>query len=117
MKSSTDQLVSTVQKEITFFSSTVGVKNTLGDSVFNNRVPTVRQVIRYLNNSDFGLFLGDQLEAAYLLLRKKNLFSKVRRGNNRTDAYDINEFFTVVNRYVLRNPALKGQVSKTINNV
>lgn len=114
MKSGTEQLVSTIQKEITFFASTPMVKQNIGDSIFNNRVPSVRQVIRYLNTSSFGTTAGQRLEAAYSFLRKKNLFSKVRRNNNRTDAYDINEFFIVVRKHV-KDPALKGQLTKAIN--
>lgn len=115
MKNSTEQLVKAVEKEITFYASLSDVKGRIGDSVWNNRVPSVRQVIRYLA-SDFNATLAQKLEAVYAVLLKKNLFAKVRRNNNRTDAYDINEFFTVVRKYV-KDPALKGQLTKAINSV
>lgn len=113
MKNSTEQLVKAVEKEITFYASLSDVKRRIGDSVWNNRVPSVRQVIRYLDY-DFNITLAQKLEAVYTILLKKKLFNKVRRKNNRTDAYDINEFFTVIRKYV-KDPALKGQLTKTIN--
>lgn len=114
MKSSTERLVSFLKMELKNFSSSEDIKKRIGDSVNNNRVPSIRQVIRYLRNLGFANYESQGLEYAYNLLRRKNLFHKVRRNNNRTDAYDINEFFTVIDRYVKSNPTLKGQVSKAI---
>lgn len=115
MKSRTEQFLVELKKEITFFTSPDSLRITVGDSISNNRVPTVSQVIRYLRGNVFDNSTGRQLSAVYRILLSRQLLRKVRRNNNRTDAYDINEFFTVVNRYVLKNPALKGQVSKAVN--
>lgn len=116
-KSVTNQFIETLVKEVSFFSSTNSVKSNIGDSIWNHRVPSVRQFIRYLQTTGFGGNLDNQLESVYTLLRSKGLFKKVRRNVNRTDAYDVSELHKVLTRYVLRDPSLKGQVSKTINQV
>lgn len=116
-KSVTNQFVEKLVKEVSFFSSTNSVKQDIGDSIWNHRVPSVRQFIRYLNNNTWSGGLGTELENVYALLRSKGLFKKIRRNVDRTDAYDVSELHKVLTRYVLRNPSLKGQVSKTLNQV
>lgn len=68
------------------------VKDRVGDSITNHRVPSVNQFIRYLTRyyaSAEQRELGRRLKAAYTVLRP---FLRYDRYNNRTDAYDLNEF-------------------------
>lgn len=116
MSTKVQRLVDRVNLEVTNYSDTFSVKSTVGDSVNNNRVPTVRQTIRYLKNSFFNSGLGYDLERVYTVLRQKNLFKKLRRNNNRTDAFDINELNTIVDRYVSRDPSLKAVLGRNIFN-
>jgi len=115
MKSATELFLSELSREVNLYNTAFNIKASVGDSVNNNRVPSVRQLIRYFDGSIFHNDMYRQLSGVYDLLLSKKLLRKVRRNNNRTDAYDVNEFITALNRYVLKNPALKGQVSKTVN--
>lgn len=69
---------------------TTEVKDTIGDSINNNRTLTVNQVIRYLvtRRNPKLKALGTQLSAVYYTIGKSAL---EMRYNNRTDALDINE--------------------------
>ena len=117
MSTKIERLTNEVQKELKFYTNTFSIKVNVGDSTNNNRVPSVRQVIRFLNTSLFGASLGADLEATYTTLQKKKLFKKLRRTNSRTDAVDINEFLTVVNKYVVKNPSLKATLGRNILSV
>ena len=89
------------------------VKAQVGDSTNNNRVPSVRQVIRFLRSKEDILAARD-LRVTYRYLLSKGLFAKLRKNCNRTDAYDMNEFHKVVNKYVKKNTGLASEVSKNI---
>lgn len=68
------------------------IKNTVGDSLNNHRVPSVNQVIRYLtreNSSTRQYAVGAALRRIYGITRSALRGS---RTNGRTDALDINEF-------------------------
>lgn len=117
MSAKIERLVKEINAELTVFSNAFSLKVNVGDSVNNNRVPTVRQTIRFLKNSLFNAELGNDLEVVYKTLLQKKLFKKVRRNNNRTDAFDINELNTVINRYVTKNPSLKSVLGRNINSV
>jgi hypothetical protein len=69
------------------------IKNTVGDSVFNNRTVTVGQLLRFLNNSESPRRrgLGNQLQVAYTSNQIKRLLRAVRGASSRTDAVDTNE--------------------------
>lgn len=112
-----ERLVTEVNREINFYTNTFGIKVNVGDSTNNKRVPTVRQVIRFLQKGLFTTELGNDLEVVYTTLRQRNLFKKVRRNNNRTDAFDINELNTVINRYVTKDSSLKAVLGRNINSV
>lgn len=114
--SAAENFVNQVINEVQVFASNQEIKEYLGDSTTNHRVATVRQTIRYLEQTTLN-DLPTKLETVYNFLLKKGFFDKVRRRNNRTDAYDINEFFAVMDRYVNKDPALKGQVSKLLNSI
>lgn len=114
--SAAESFVNEVNNEVKVYASNQEIKEYLGDSTINHRVATVRQTIRYLEQTTL-TDLPVKLETVYNFLLKKGLFNKARRRNNRTDAYDINEFLYVMNRFVNKDPALKGQVSKILNNV
>ena len=72
---------------------TYTIKSTIGDSVYNHRTPTVRQVIRFLTASNSWRLrkLGRNLETAYKVTYPKVLGLR-SVTNDRTDAVDINEF-------------------------
>jgi hypothetical protein len=108
-------LVNVVRDEVSNLSNNFGVKMNIGDSIDNNRVITVRQTIRYLNNDPTVRTVGQDLDTVYSFLLKQGLFKKLRRNKNRSDAYDINEFFTVFNRYVNNNPVLKSVLGRKIS--
>jgi len=85
----------------------------IGDSIANNRTPSVRQVIRYLTNIGYSKEAKD-LTTVYTKLLDRKLFKKLRQSNYRSDAFDINELQRVINRYA--DPALKGQLARVMRN-
>lgn len=85
---------------------TENLKLTIGDSIDNNRVPTVNQVIRYLTRAGASRNqkgLGKQLIGAYGILRRDIQVSRAF-SNSRTDAIDINELINVYDDLVLNGP-------------
>ena len=77
------------------------VKDVVGDSVNNHRVPSVNQVIRFFkrkNASTRQRLLGKKLEAIYGVTRTP---LRQARHSVRTDALDINEFVNNVYPIVL----------------
>lgn len=75
------------------------IKTVIGDSTNNNRIPTIRQVIRFLNVIG-EVTLAAQLEAAYATL-KVDLAAAREVTNFRTDGFDINELLAVYESAVL----------------
>lgn len=77
----------------------------IGDSIYNNRVPTINQVIRFLTRKSASKqqrLLGKQLSAAYELLKQDiKVNRRVLRGAVRTDAFDINEFINTYKDVVI----------------
>lgn len=74
------------------------IKEEIGDSINNNRIVTVNQVIRYfcvVENYE----LAGNVKAVYSLPVVKNKLNNNRhKYNNRTDGFDINELlFTLEN--------------------
>lgn len=93
--------------------STNEVKLTIGDSINNNRTLTVNQVIRFLNLTKGRKKLGVQLEKVYPLLRQYMNAQRVS-VNNRTDAFDINEFIAVYEDYIITHKKIRPQVSNLL---
>lgn len=79
--------------ELSFVSSNE-LKEVIGDSTGNNRTPSVRQVVRYLNEIGEDE-LALQLEVVYNSV-KATLQNNRDTFNFRTDAFDINELIFVV---------------------
>jgi len=82
------------------------IKFVIGDSISNNRVPTVSQVIRFLTRSGASRkqrLIGKQLSGVYELLRQDIQISRAY-SNARTDAIDINELLNVYENLVLNGP-------------
>lgn len=78
------------------------IKESIGDSTNNHRVPTVNQVIRFLSSSRKAELrtLGDNLSLAYETLKEE--IETTRRSNtSRSDAIDINEFIDTYNEVVI----------------
>lgn len=77
------------------------IKTAIGDSTNNNRTVTVNQVIRFLGTRrNAGLkSLGEDLSFAYDTLRED--IAEARTTNNRSDAFDINEFINVYDETVI----------------
>lgn len=117
MSTKVERLISKVNRELTGWATTRIVKNSVGDSIENNRSLSVRQAIRYLRNGLFTYSLSVDLEEVYSLLLKKGLFKKVRRSNKRTDAFDINELNVVLKRYVSKDSSLKSVLGRNIQSV
>lgn len=113
--SSTAILVNTVRREVETLADAKTIKSLIWDSTNNHRNVSVNQVIRYLGV--YSPLLSLKLSKTYSFLLSKGFMKKVRRRKSRTDAYDITEFFTVMDRYVLNDSTVKGQVSKLINQI
>lgn len=94
--------------------TTEGVQSAIGDSVDNNRTVSVNQTIRFLRQSLTNWPLSADLRRVYNDLREQGTFRKLRRNNNRTDAIDLNELLTVVDRL---NTTMKRKVGKKISYV
>lgn len=79
---------------VNFLNSTSSntIKRKVRNSVHNNRVPTVNQVVTFLSKSKNykHKFLGRRLKKAYSISDIRKVMKYLRKG--RTDAYDINEF-------------------------
>lgn len=116
-QSRVERLVSEINEELTFWTNSYGVKLSVGDSVNNNRVLSIRQAIRFLADNNVGGLLSRDLDQVYTILRQKNLFKKLRRNNNRTDAYDLSELNAVVNKYVANDSSLKSTLGRVIKSV
>jgi len=113
-------------KYATFASALQGVLNkygrntiklAIGDSVGNNRTVTVNQLIRFLSTRRTLTLrvLGAQLQAVYALSLITEGLEDLRWTNERTDAFDINEFLAVYNAAVLQGDAVsKRFVSRTL---
>ena len=85
------QFYNTLRTTVDNVSSTK-LKEAIGDSTNNHRIPTVNQVIRFLNRKNSSKNqrqLGKKLRNIYPMLRET---TKAFRNSNRTDAIDINEF-------------------------
>lgn len=70
-------------------NTTNGIKRSIKDSVNNNRVITVNQLIRFLKKKDSNLAL--KVSVAYGFVKHDIKFDRVFY-TRRTDAVDINEF-------------------------
>lgn len=93
------------------------IKTTIGDSTFNNRVLTINQVIRYLtrrNATTTQRQLGKQLRKTYSLLKEDLHFNRALGAPFRTDAFDINEFFTVYTNLVVNSKSHRLRVSRNL---
>ena len=90
------------------------VKATIGDSINNNRVLTVGQVVRFLSDSRIigNKSLGSNLSNVYTTLRNDIVSS---RSNSRTDAIDINEFINFYETTVIGSGEFRTLVSKNIS--
>ena len=90
---------------------TLEAKSFIGDSINNNRVLTVNQVIRFFTNasSNKSRTIGHNLDSVYDLLR---VDITSNRGNNRTDAIDINEFLAFYETSVLADGNFRGALGR-----
>ena len=123
--SATDLNVSTLSSYFKNYTTATWIKRTNGDSVNNHRTPSVNQCINYLKNvgranvSSYSNSVLSMrvavLEESYKFFLEKGLFKSLRKKLSRTDAYDINEYFRVYNKYVRDNSVLKGILTKRIN--
>lgn len=114
MKTKVERFVNQVEKVRNSTTTTV-IKIEVGNSTDNNRVPSVMQLAGFLfNDNQTSLFLDILFVRSYLL--KSGLLKRVRRNNNRTDAYDVNEFVTAIRRYILSSPNRRKEVNGLINN-
>lgn len=77
---------------------TVEAKLLIGDSINNNRALTVGQTIRVLSEVRGGKVLAKNLDSVYNELRP---FIINTRQNDRSDAVDINEFFSFYESEIL----------------
>lgn len=90
------------------------VKSTIGDSTNNNRVPTVSQMIRFLNTIGSSK-LATNLSVSYDVL-KEALYQR-RSSTSRTDAFDINELLDEFEaRVVHGSTEVKRRVGKLLVN-
>lgn len=88
------------------------IKASVGDSLNNNRVPSVNQVIRFLTREESSTRqykVGRILKNVYGLTRSE---LRTQRLNDRTDAYDINEFIRNVGSVVKAE-----RLSKKVNSL
>jgi len=97
---------------------TTNLKKKIGDSVRNNRVPTVRQVIRYLKRpgaTRIQKVLGNNINFTYDIL-KDDIAAFRTLLNNRTDGFDINEFIRTYDAMVINgeNPELKRLLGRNL---
>lgn len=90
------------------------VKATIGDSINNNRVLTVGQLVRFLNTNPVsgGKTLGASLENVYGVLRNEIITNRL---NSRTDAVDINEFINFYEAAIIGAGEFRPVVSKNIS--
>lgn len=86
---------------------TTAIKETIGDSVNNNRTVTVNQLIRFLTSRRKAnlRLLGLQLETVYASPLLKAGISEIRFLTDRTDAIDFSEFTAAYNNVVLTGPS------------
>lgn len=87
------------------------VKASIGDSINNNRVLTVGQVVRFLSSTRGTKTLGTNLSNIFNLLRKDIISS---RPNNRTDAVDINEFINFYENVVIGAREYTSEVGRLV---
>lgn len=93
--------------------NTSEVKATIGDSINNNRVLTVGQLVRFLTNAGrTNKVLGSNLNIIYDLLRNDIVSSRL---NGRTDAIDINEFINFYEATVIGSGEFRPLVSRNIS--
>lgn len=78
------------------------IKESIGDSTNNHRVPTVNQVVRFLTSSRKAemKILGDNLKIAYETLKDEIDITR-KTNTSRSDAIDINEFMDAYNEVVI----------------
>ena len=89
------------------------IKDRVGDSLNNNRVPSVNQVIRFLtreNSSTRQYEIGRTLRQIYNATRRT---LRQNRSTLRTDAFDINEFTGNVETVVV-NTSLSRKVNSLL---
>jgi len=94
--------------------NTSHVKSTIGDSINNNRVLTVSQVIRFLESAN-GLRgskkLARNLSNVYEFLRQDIVETRI---NKRTDAIDINEFIVFYTHSVIGIGEFREIIGRTL---
>lgn len=91
------------------------IKTTIGDSLNNNRVPTVNQMIRFLTSSDSTVYrsLGRRLRNVHNHV-KSDARLITNLDSRRTDAVDLSELVTYLN--LISTPPT-GQEYRTIRNL
>jgi len=94
------------------------IKTAIGDSINNNRVPTIRQVVRFLggnNTAERTKKLSESLNNAYDLLRD-DIAAFRSLKNYRSDGFDIYEFVDTYYAMVVKgkNTSLRRAVSRVL---
>ena len=89
------------------------IKSTIGDSVKNNRTPTVVQVIRFLEAIGEDT-LADTLTTTYNNLYEEMSVYRDLRKVVRRDGFDINEFLTTYNESVIENSDFRSIIFKNV---
>lgn len=76
--------------------STNEIKRKVKNSTNNHRTVSVNQLLRFIkkSKSPYYSILGHQLERVYQIIRPS--MGAVRMGLNRTDSYEVREFFMIL---------------------
>jgi len=88
------------------------IKRSIGDSVDNNRTPSVNQVVRFLNKRSNRRLAGN-LRTVFNKLKSDIKFNRAI-NTNRTDAFDVYEFTNAYINTVLLNDINRRSVSQLI---
>lgn len=91
---------------------TKAVKQSIGDSMNNNRTLTVSQAIRYTRKNGM-VKLALLLEVTTAILEESILDSR----KNRTDAIDVNELVTVFRKEVMTNRKFRREIGSAVSKV
>lgn len=84
------------------------VKQSIGDSVNNNRTLTVSQTIRFLETN------GQKALANQLRKVNTVLGPRIRNSRQRTDAVDISEFVSTYRQLVMNNKELRRDIGNVL---
>jgi hypothetical protein len=81
-----------------------GIQLSIGDSIYNHRVVSVNQAIRFLKFHN--KTLSRRLSVAFAILKPTMSYNRKNRGS-RTDAYDLNELRKTLMAFVAAEQVAK----------